>query len=195
MRGEGTGSVADFDSFTATLSGDNTISLYQGNSGQCLDLKDGALPGSLQTWQCTPGNTNQVFTRTSAIKPTTTTTTTSSSATSTPPSTGGRRIYFNGDKTQCLTVGPATKDNGSPVGVSSCVPDGDRYISNQLWDVQRGTTAVKLSAGNFCLDFGTNPNANGVGAKLWTCYPGLTQQTFYYTNDNRVSRQRGERQM
>lgn len=67
------------------------------------------------------------------------------------------------------------------------MPDGDRYISNQLWDVQRGTTAVKLSAGNFCLDFGTNPNANGVGAKLWTCYPGLTQQTFYYTDDNRVS--------
>lgn len=169
---------------------DNSISLYQGTSGQCLDLKDGALPGSLQTWKCSAGNTNQKFTRTSALTPTTSTTSIAPPPTGTPPATGGQRIHPNGDTSKCLTVTPSTITDGSNVGVSDCADSNGRfsYYKQQLWDVKRGTTSVKLSGTNYCLDFGTSPNSNGVRAKVWTCYPGVTQQTFYYTDDNRVSR-------
>jgi hypothetical protein len=36
---------------------------------------------------------------------------------------------------------------------------------------------IQYQGTNFCLDAGSNP-ANGVTMKLWTCYPGLAQQTY-----------------
>jgi hypothetical protein len=42
-----------------------------------------------------------------------------------------------------------------------------------------GNGLVQLTGSNFCLDAGSNP-ANGIALKLWTCYPGLSQQTFSY---------------
>jgi hypothetical protein len=37
-----------------------------------------------------------------------------------------------------------------------------------------------------CLDAGTNPHDNGPG-KVYTCYPGITAQHWYYTADQRLA--------
>jgi hypothetical protein len=37
-----------------------------------------------------------------------------------------------------------------------------------------------------CLDAGSNPANNGP-AKLYTCYPGLAQQHWYFTADDRLA--------
>lgn len=42
-----------------------------------------------------------------------------------------------------------------------------------------GNGLVQFAGTNYCLDAGSNP-ANGVQMKLWTCYPGLAQQTFAF---------------
>ncbi|RSH80687.1 hypothetical protein EHS25_007165 [Saitozyma podzolica] len=55
------------------------------------------------------------------------------------------------------------------------------------WDIQPGNNpSVRLSGTNFCLDAGALPMNNGP-AKLYTCYPGLSQQQWYYTPDLHVA--------
>jgi len=46
---------------------------------------------------------------------------------------------------------------------------------------------IQLSGSTYCLDAGSNP-ANGIALKLWTCYPGLAQQTFSYPNPSGLFR-------
>ena len=58
----------------------------------------------------------------------------------------------------------------------------------QKWIINRGTTAVQVAGTNYCLDAGTTPG-NGVQMKIWQCYSGLLQQTWYYTDDNRIALQ------
>ena len=74
----------------------------------------------------------------------------------------------------------------------------------QQWVLNRGSTAVRLANTNFCLDAGESSKhlffcilslvvltsctvGNRVGMKLWKCYDGLAQQTWYYTDDNRIA--------
>jgi len=55
-----------------------------------------------------------------------------------------------------------------------------------LWDINRGSGSVLISGTGFALDAGTNPGNNGA-LKVWQSYPGLYQQTWYYTDDNRIA--------
>lgn len=43
-----------------------------------------------------------------------------------------------------------------------------------------------MSGTNFCLDGGSNPG-NGSKLKIWQCYPGLKQQQWWYTDDDRIA--------
>jgi hypothetical protein len=54
-----------------------------------------------------------------------------------------------------------------------------------LWDLpaEGATGPVRLINTDLCLDVGNNP-ANGAGAKVWTCYDGLLQQTWKRNGDN-----------
>ncbi|RSH84048.1 hypothetical protein EHS25_005293 [Saitozyma podzolica] len=55
------------------------------------------------------------------------------------------------------------------------------------WDINPGSGSVLVSGHNgFALDAGTNPTNNGP-LKIWTSYPGLMQQTWYYTGDDRIA--------
>jgi hypothetical protein len=55
------------------------------------------------------------------------------------------------------------------------------------WEIQPGDNpTVKLSGTNFCLDAGAPPMNNGP-AKLYTCFPGVPQQRWYYTGDLHIA--------
>ncbi|WWC62264.1 uncharacterized protein I303_104860 [Kwoniella dejecticola CBS 10117] len=76
----------------------------------------------------------------------------------------------------------------SPPGVGSAVVSvscaGTNYFTN--WDINPGSGSVILSGTGLALDAGTNPGNNGA-LKVWTSYPGLYQQTWYLTGDNRIA--------
>lgn len=62
----------------------------------------------------------------------------------------------------------------------ACDTQSTRFSSGQFWDINKGDGQVKLFGTNYCLDAGSNP-ANGVVLKVWTCYPGVPQQQWYYS--------------
>ncbi|KAI5829926.1 ricin B-like lectin [Schizophyllum commune Tattone D] len=140
------------------------------SGSECLDLHDGhVVDGTYtQTWQCSGDNTNQNWT------------TSQSNVASTPPTTQGQVLHPNGNTEKCLEV-YGNIANGSPIEIADCVG-----TDHQNWVLSRGSTAVKLAGTNFCLDAGEDIG-NGATMKLWQCYEGLAQQTFYYTDDSRIA--------
>lgn len=94
----------------------------------------------------------------------------------------------------CLTVQNGYAGIGSSVAISYCFDPSSEFINNQLWDYpapgSAATGPIQLhnsgSSTPLCLDFGSNPG-NGIGAKVWTCYPGVNQQTFRYRGDDHIA--------
>ncbi|KAL1708044.1 ricin B lectin domain-containing protein [Schizophyllum commune] len=178
-------------------SGDQHFSVATG--AECLDLRDGALynGGATQTWQCSSPNPNQKWTLTAAQSGTGTSSSASQSASgsasgtssgtassaspSQTPTQQGQALHPNGNNGKCLDVQGNVQANGTPVDIYDC-----NGTSAQQWVLTRGSTAVRLANTNFCLDAGSNIG-NQVGMKLWQCYSGLAQQTWYYTDDNRIA--------
>ncbi|KAK1921148.1 ricin B lectin domain-containing protein [Papiliotrema laurentii] len=82
----------------------------------------------------------------------------------------------------CLSAAPKT-GVGSQVTVTSC----DDFWAH-TWTINPGSGSVLLGDGSsgLALDAGTNP-ADGGKLKVWTSYPGLYQQTWYLTDDNRIA--------
>jgi hypothetical protein len=74
----------------------------------------------------------------------------------------------SGRNGQCLSINGPLSD-GSPVTTNPC-------YESTLWDISPGSGTVVVSGTNFALDAGGNPH-DFVPAKVWTSYPGLTQQT------------------
>ncbi|KAL1746240.1 ricin B lectin domain-containing protein [Schizophyllum fasciatum] len=151
-------------------SGDQHFSV--GSGTECLDLRDGVLANgaATQTWQCSSANTNQKWTTSASL---------GNSTTPTTPAMQGQVLHPNGNASKCLDVkGDAA--NGTPVDISDC--DG---ATDQKWILSRGSTSVNLAGTNFCLDAGESIG-NGASMKLWQCYEGLAQQTWYHTADNRI---------
>jgi len=94
--------------------------------------------------------------------------------------TGQFIVPFRGPS-YCLSV-QGTPADGALVTPADCFAGGGA----RLWDISPGDGLVRLSGTNFCLDAGTNPH-NNVEMKVWTCYPGLSNQQWYYTSDNRIA--------
>ncbi|GHJ86681.1 hypothetical protein NliqN6_3083 [Naganishia liquefaciens] len=100
-------------------------------------------------------------------------------------------IHPNNNFDLCLAPnGPDvyTQVDGTPVNVVTC-SYGSRFFSLQLWDVPaKGTFGpIKMKNKDLCLDAGSTPLQNGRGLKLWTCYDGLYQQTFFRTEDDHLA--------
>ncbi|KAL1742405.1 ricin B lectin domain-containing protein [Schizophyllum fasciatum] len=144
-----------------------------GTGAECLDLRDGNLSSgaATQTWACSASNANQKWTTAAA--------TASATPPTAPPATG-QALHPNRNSGKCLAPAGGAA-NGTPVDITDC--DGS---SAQNWVLARGGTSVKLAGTNFCLDAGSDIT-NGAGMKLWQCYAGLAQQTWYYTDDNRIA--------
>ncbi|WRT68135.1 uncharacterized protein IL334_005110 [Kwoniella shivajii] len=82
---------------------------------------------------------------------------------------------------KCLGAAPKT---GSGSAVTSVACTGTSYAT--LWDINPGSGSVVLHGTNLALDAGSTPGNNGA-LKVWTSYPGLYQQTWYLTGDNRIA--------
>lgn len=82
----------------------------------------------------------------------------------------------------CLSAAPKT-GVGSQVTVVGC----DNAWAHQ-WTINPGSGSVLLGDGSsgLALDAGENP-VDGGKLKVWTSYPGLYQQTWYLTEDNRIA--------
>ncbi|TXT10863.1 hypothetical protein VHUM_02368 [Vanrija humicola] len=103
------------------------------------------------------------------------------SSTTAPPTSSGKPIHPNGNNAKCLDVQGNVQANGTPVQIYDC-----NGSAAQNWIIKKGSTSVQLAGSNYCLDASSSPG-NGVGLKIWQCYPGLTQQTWWYTDDNRIA--------
>lgn len=80
----------------------------------------------------------------------------------------------------CLSTQPGTPlQDGTPLTVVDC----NKAVR---WDINPGSGSVIISGTDFALDAGVNPS-NNVPAKVWTSYPGLAQQTWFLTGDNRIA--------
>ncbi|KAK8847670.1 hypothetical protein IAR55_005529 [Kwoniella newhampshirensis] len=69
--------------------------------------------------------------------------------------------------------------------------DGTQVLSTTcdmgaLWDINPGSGSLVLSGTTLALDAGTGTENKEI-VKLWTSYPGLYQQTWYLTTDDRIA--------
>lgn len=187
---------------------DHRIAITGGD--QCLDEGD----NGVQTYQCTTGNTNQIWENqtptprnnpqpitTTTSTPTSTSTSATSSSTSIPtgvvypdPAGGGHRIHPNGRDDLCVTVQNGYAAIGTAVQISYCFADPSSTAQNfQLFDLPDVGTAgnVQLHGTDLCLDAGDDP-ANASGIKVWTCGDGWLQQTWTFEAANRLSLGNGQ---
>jgi hypothetical protein len=112
-------------------------------------------------------------------QPTPTTTTTDPNP---PVVTGGTQLHPKGNSGWCLEVRDGNNANGTPVQVAQC----NGSARQKFEFVRNAAGQVKVAGTNFCLDAGENPG-NGSKLKIWTCYSGLYQQTWWYTGDNHLA--------
>ncbi|ODN74516.1 hypothetical protein L202_06892 [Cryptococcus amylolentus CBS 6039] len=84
----------------------------------------------------------------------------------------------------CLTGAGGKWGIGTAITTGLCSEAPTWTINNN------GSGSIILEPSNttpqLALDAGTGTD-NNEGVKLWTSYPGLFQQTWYYTDDNRIA--------
>ncbi|TFK23371.1 carbohydrate-binding module family 13 protein, partial [Coprinopsis marcescibilis] len=101
-----------------------------------------------------------------------------------PPPPGGWRqvqLHPNGNWRKCLDVQGAKFENGTPVDVFDC-----NGTPAQNWIINPGNTKVQVAGQNFCLDAGDWPG-DGTKMKIWQCYDNVPAQSWFYTDDKRIS--------
>jgi len=149
----------------------------------------GAAGVGTQTFAAISPGSGSTSTVSSSATPTTTTSTSTTSSNPFPTTgMGVRFIHPTGDKTKCLTITGNQIYDGAAVGYAACRGASDPNVGYQLWSFDApGVTSITSSYHNVCLDFGTGGGSNGTPMKVWTCYPGLFQQTLYYTDDLHIA--------
>ncbi|KAI9632379.1 uncharacterized protein MKK02DRAFT_40683 [Dioszegia hungarica] len=153
------------------LTDDARIAITGGN--QCLDDSG----SGLQTWQCTTGNTNQIF----YTRAPTSTSSPGSNNPTLPPDIPYSTIYTDPDTRDrlhalgrsdlCVSVLGGQARAGAAVGVTYCVPNSDSRVSLQLFDLystysRSGGRIYLASDRNYCL---STPDGNGGGTTLQRC--------------------------
>ncbi|ORX38866.1 ricin B lectin domain-containing protein [Kockovaella imperatae] len=166
------------------LTPDNRIAITGGT--MCLDEGD----NGPQTYQCTTGDTNQIWyvdqpatstsmaASTSSMAPSSTSSAAPSASASSGPTGPSTTISWNGNTGMCATV-QGSFANGTPVNLAPCTK-----AANQMFYAFDGG-AIQLAGTNYCLDAGSNP-ADGTQMKIWQCYFGLSQQVWNF-NGNLIS--------
>ncbi|KAF9466903.1 ricin B lectin domain-containing protein [Collybia nuda] len=96
---------------------------------------------------------------------------------------GPAKLHPNGNIDKCLDVRGGVFANGTPVQIYDC-----NDTPAQGWRLNSEGTSIVLWGTDFCLDAGSNPG-NGVGMKIWTCYGDLPAQSWYWSDDNRITLQ------
>lgn len=105
--------------------------------------------------------------------------------------------------TSGLCISPAASAGGIGNGVNIISEECDTAAG---WDLSPGSGSIVLTGTNYAIDAGENPGASGglkvcqirpsaitrtiadpLPLQIWQSYPGLYQQTFYWTDDNRLA--------
>ncbi|KAI9639257.1 uncharacterized protein MKK02DRAFT_39553 [Dioszegia hungarica] len=187
------------------LTDDNRIA--QTGGFQCLDQGD----NGPQTYECTTGNTNQVWNVRFNDPPPTPSASASSSASASASSTVppvplptptdilptvpknpsivkdiaglGQRLRPLGREDLCVTVAGGYAGIGARVGIAGCFGNGDTFTDLQLFDLPAEGTAgpVRLHSQPQLCLDAGDNPANGIGGKIWTCYEGLAQQQWLFS--------------
>ncbi|WVW81160.1 hypothetical protein I302_103151 [Kwoniella bestiolae CBS 10118] len=159
------------------LTDDDRIAITNGS--QCLDE---GLNGP-QTYTCTTGNANQVWT---IIATTPTTPGVQPSIPSGPvyvdhPISDGRRIHPYGRPDLCVMVGNGVASVNQLVDISYCLPDTSPYAHLQLWNISLNIPSrVSLQAHpSLCLDAGQHP-INGARLTTYGCGSSSTRQNWLW---------------
>ncbi|GHJ84556.1 hypothetical protein NliqN6_0958 [Naganishia liquefaciens] len=192
------------------ITDDNHIAVENG-PGQCLDVQaesssdtSGPYPITkrLQTWDCTFGNTNQIFGFNETPGPI---------PGPTPPPTGpARQIRWlkttpeepgqAGPGEKCLQVNSPGFSTRT-IGIGGCfnVGPGETNGSGgpgdaQLFYYNLGATKIQMfdtaSDEVFCVDFGSNP-ANGGRISIAACDDNAPGQRLYITDDHHIAVENG----
>ncbi|WVQ72192.1 hypothetical protein IAR50_001738 [Cryptococcus sp. DSM 104548] len=89
-------------------------------------------------------------------------------------------VYIkSGVNGHCLTPLYTQFQEGTPITTAACE-------SAKTWDINPGSGSIVLHGTEFAMDAGTGTDNNEI-VKLWTSYPGLFQQTWFYTDDQRIA--------
>lgn len=187
---------------------DKHLAITGGN--QCLDVGQ----ANVQTYQCIGYNTNQIWTvsgggssPSSSASPTASPSASASSSASAsasesasasassssgqPPAPTGAQIHFKGSSTGCLTVNNGQAAVGQSVVIAPCAgPNDANLLALQRFNIKRNTAGpiTLASKPELCLDASTDgATTDGSAIKVWTCYEGLSQQQWYYTDDNHLA--------
>ncbi|KAJ9119935.1 hypothetical protein QFC24_005418 [Naganishia onofrii] len=91
-------------------------------------------------------------------------------------------------------VGVEELKDGAGLFTKNCTTNGasSTPVFYNKWDISPGNNqVVRLSglpagSGDFCLDAG-DLSGSLRSSKIWTCYPGLPQQQWYYTDDKHIA--------
>ncbi|WWD21761.1 hypothetical protein CI109_106248 [Kwoniella shandongensis] len=92
---------------------------------------------------------------------------------------------YTGVKIQSNRSGLCLRPVGVRWGDGTQVNSTDCDIG-AYWDINPGSGSVILTGTTLALDAGLGTENNEI-VKLWTSYPGLFQQTWYLTDDNRIA--------
>ena len=84
-------------------------------------------------------------------------------------------IKWKTDQTLCATV-QGTPADGTAVALASC--DNSNPLQ-KFYTFDNGP--IQLVGTNYCFDAGIDPK-DATTMKIWTCYKGLSQQTWQYPN-------------
>ncbi|KAJ9107986.1 hypothetical protein QFC20_003671 [Naganishia adeliensis] len=161
------------------ITDDNHIAVENG-PGQCVDVRaeSGPQPSyaraygsekSVQAWDCTFGNTNQIFIFNDAPTP--------------PVPTVGRPITWTRESDGaelCLQVNSITGPqevqlrNGASLGINECFPETSPNVPFQRWEYTLGSTKICVA-----------PNAYS------DAYEGLPAQQLYITDDKHIAVENG----
>ena len=106
------------------------------------------------------------------------------------------QLVYAGRDGKCISV-----QGGAAAVAAGQVTDGTPVVSvdcsgASAWDINRGSGSLIVSGTKYALDAGTTPGNNGAlkvsplllplrvadRYQVWTSYPGLYQQTWYYTD-------------
>jgi hypothetical protein len=144
----------------------------------------------VQTYACSSGNTNQVWTTSITNYP--------SDPVSFPPTPPpvGVQLHPNGNATECLAA-RGVFGVYAPLAVVACLEGYATGIAAQTFMFKRNqptnvtlTYPTPYGQQTLCLDFGAGA-ASGATPKLYPCL-NLPQQTLWVTNDNRVAVYKGD---
>ncbi|WWD16291.1 hypothetical protein CI109_100717 [Kwoniella shandongensis] len=99
------------------------------------------------------------------------------------------QLIYAGRDNLCLSLETGSQGNNGASNLSNGLAVVSKPCDQAtVWDINSGSGSIFVSNSDsaYALDAGENPGNFG-SLKIWQSYPGLYQQTWYYTDDKRIA--------